>query len=250
MILACYLSSTSTSMVFSRRFARLLSPLRRLYSSQITPQQINALRAWSEQITTIERHLHEHISANKVLDLFCMLPTRKESIDKAYKTYQRGGGSPYSTPYTDAVPQASNGSSLLPTHSLAFFHAHAPETLLGSDQTETDFNPPAESGFTRRMWAGGKFRWGGGPGDLIIGRDACATARVVKVETKGFYMEKTEDGINTQSSASPMVFVHQNIDYRHTDSPQVLFSEERVHVYQPASEVKPRQDARPGAKLA
>ena len=110
------------------------------------------------------------------------------------------------------------------------------------DRTEMDFNPPEESGFVRRMWAGGKFTWGKERNALLVGQDACASARVAKVETKGFKLSSTA----TTTTAPPMVFVHQDIEYRHSDDPKVLFTEERVHVYLPVSKGKPRQTARTG----
>ena len=243
----------STSMVFSLPITLLRQRtslhLRRLYTTQPTVNQVNVLQRWAENITTIERHTHEYISPNKVLDLFCTLPTRSSKVEKAYRAYQRGGGSPASSAYAALFPLASKGATLLPSHSLAFFHAHSPESLLGGDQTEMDFNPPAESGFTRRMWAGGRFQWAKSrnhDGGLVVGRDACATARVTKVDAKGFELAGThmEGTPSAPTSTSPMVFVQQNIDYRHTNDPRILFSEERVHVYLPVHDGKPQQAQR------
>jgi hypothetical protein len=233
--------------------------LRRYYASQSTRARADALRKWAENVTKSERHTHEHISSNKVLDLFCTLPTRAKNIENTYRSYQKGAGSPSSSVFASSLPLTSNGATLLPSHSLAFFHTHAPEGLLAGDQTETDFGPPEESGFTRRMWAGGRFRWS--RDGLEVGRDACASARVVKVDAKRFSLSDSNSEVNETSheavkgvpaapaaSTAPMVFVHQNIDYRHVDDTRVLFSEERVHVYLPIGEKGGRNIARPGER--
>ncbi|THH12025.1 hypothetical protein EW145_g260 [Phellinidium pouzarii] len=88
---------------------------------------------------------------------------------------------------------------LRPVHSLAFFHARSPEAQLGVDQTDTHFCPPAP----------------------VHAPEAAARVRISKIEKKGF------------EKSTPMVFVHQNIDYEQALEDGPLINEERIHVYLP-----------------
>ncbi|KAL5532752.1 hypothetical protein ACEPAF_4526 [Sanghuangporus sanghuang] len=178
--------------------------LRRLYSSAtplVSSEQEKALDDWISKTHTATRQYDDDLSPSKVKDLYSMLPTRDHTDDSIFST----------------------GKPLAPLHTLVFFHPRSREDQLGEDQTDRDFCPPAP--FTRRMWAGGAFRFPGphGSGEALrIGQNASARVKIGKIEKKGF-----ENG-------TPMVFVHQNISYIHQDSrPEALVSEERIHVYLP-----------------
>ncbi|KAL5511250.1 hypothetical protein ACEPAH_4465 [Sanghuangporus vaninii] len=178
---------------------------RRLYSSRsplVSSEQEKALDDWISETLTATRQYDDDLSPSKVKDLYSMLPTRDHTDDSIFST----------------------GKPLAPLHTLVFFHPRPREDQLGEDQTDRDFCPPAP--FTRRMWAGGAFRFPGphANGEVLrIGQNASARVKIKKIEKKGF-----EEG-------TPMVFVHQNINYRHRDSrdPETLVSEERIHVYLP-----------------
>ena len=130
-----------------------------------------------------------------------------------------------------------------PTHALIFFYPRTPEALLGPDQTDTLFGPPAP--FGRRMWAGGRFFWSkegerikGSHVDnlLTMGSRAEARARIVGVEKKGF------------EKGAPMVFVRQRITYRSAGETRALYEEERTHVYLPVDARADRRIARKGKR--
>ena len=69
--------------------------------------------------------------------------------------------------------------TLLPAcYHLAYFAPSQVEEELGSDGTDTTFNPP--SPFTRRMWAGGELEWIAEEGkELCVGQEVRETTRLV-----------------------------------------------------------------------
>ncbi|KAL5529613.1 hypothetical protein ACEPAG_5598 [Sanghuangporus baumii] len=178
---------------------------RRLYSSQpplVSSEQEKALDDWISETLGTARQYDDDLSPSKVKDLYSMLPTRDHTDESIF----------------------SSGNPLAALHTLVFFHPRSREDQLGEDQTDRDFCPPAP--FTRRMWAGGAFRFPGphGSGEALrIGQNASARVKIGKIEKRGF------------EKGTPMVFVHQNIDYRHQDArdSEALVSEERIHVYLP-----------------
>lgn len=179
---------------------------RRLFS-QLSAKDAEALDTWIAHITTVERQTEDFCSQSKIRDLYCTLPTRATPASQK-----------------DLAPTATedktlgHGQPLHYGHSLAFFHPHTAEKDLRADGTDVDFCPPEP--FTRRMWAGGAFRWH--DTGLRIGHSAVAHARVTSVEKKGF------------DKGTPMVFVRQKILYRHHDMlGGDLFTEDRTHVYLP-----------------
>ncbi len=76
----------------------------------------------------------------------------------------------------DSLP--AHGTSLPPCYHLAYFTPAQVEEQLGSDGTDTSFNPPRP--FTRRMWAGGEVEWMAGVGKgLCVGQEVRETTRLV-----------------------------------------------------------------------
>ncbi|KAL5489912.1 hypothetical protein ACEPAI_4744 [Sanghuangporus weigelae] len=178
--------------------------IRRLSSTTplVTSEQEKALDDWISKTLITTRQYDDDLSPSKVKDLYSILPTRDHTDDSIF----------------------SSGKPLAPLHTLIFFHPRSREDQLGEDQTDREFCPPAP--FTRRMWAGGAFRFPGPHGSggaLRIGQNASALVKIGKIEKKGF------------EKGTPMVFVHQNISYGHRDTrdPETLVSEERIHVYLP-----------------
>ncbi|KAH8116973.1 hypothetical protein DFH11DRAFT_1505841 [Phellopilus nigrolimitatus] len=186
------------------RPARAGHKLGRFYSSPVSAEQEAALDHWIQQAHTAQHLYHDGLSSSKVADLYCTLPTR------------------------DAAHAPPDYEPLQPLHSLVFFHARTPEAQLGVDQTDTDFCPPPP--FTRRMWAGGAFRFPP-TRSLCIGPAATAAVSIAKIEKKGF-----EQG-------TPMVFVHQKIDYRQYEA-RPRMSEDRIHVYLPREARADRRETR------
>ncbi|EJD02294.1 uncharacterized protein FOMMEDRAFT_21048 [Fomitiporia mediterranea MF3/22] len=173
------------------------------YSSIISPAQESPLNTWITQTLPVTKEHNDFLSASKLADLFCTLPTRS---------------------HTSQTRAFAPGASLSPLHTLVFFYPRSTEDQLGTDKTDREFCPPEP--FTRRMWAGGTFRFthnrtDGSSNGLQVGREATARVKIPKVEKKGF------------EKGSPMVFVHQNIDYAHKGEEEPLVSEERIHVYLP-----------------
>ena len=81
---------------------------------------------------------------------------------------------PYEIPYAkDTVPQG---------HHLVYFLTGAvPESRLGSDGTETTYNPGPP--FSRRMWAGGRIEWPKEV-DLLPGKRTKEIMKLDKIESK------------------------------------------------------------------
>lgn len=73
-------------------------------------------------------------------------------------------------------------TALPPGYHLAYFTPSQCEDQLGSDGTDTTFNPPRP--FTRRMWAGGELRWTGRENLLEVGDEVTETTRLVSAEGK------------------------------------------------------------------
>ena len=78
------------------------------------------------------------------------------------------------------------------------------------------------------MWAGGSFKFSSDPGaTLRAGSPATAHFSVSRVEKKGM---SSRDG-DRDNNETPMVFVHQKIEYEQDN--RVAVEEERIHVYLP-----------------
>lgn len=214
---------------------------RRSYSSNSSEETLNA---WIEHVQTLERVYDDGISIGKIKDLYCMLPTRSDPPPPGTTsiTSSRPKNIVAIPPTRVVHPTPANNAPLDPVHALIFFYPRTPEALLGSDQTDTLFGPPAP--FGRRMWAGGRFFWPKGAENankerlLRMGRKALAKSRVVGVEKKGF------------DRGAPMLFVHQRIAYNHADEGEgegpLLYEEERTHVYLPSNARADRRVARKG----
>lgn len=76
------------------------------------------------------------------------------------------------------------------------------------------------------MWAGGSFRFAP-DASLRVGAPATAHFKVAQVEKKGFKTEQSD----VNKKGSPMVFVHQKIEYEQNQ--RIALEEERIHVYLP-----------------
>lgn len=140
--------------------------------------------------------LTDGLSTEHLSDLFITLPTR-DGTRVSYK-----------------MPKV--GTPLPGGHHLAFFHARKAEQHLRADGTDEEISPPPP--FTKRMWAGGRMTWNAN-NPLLVGRNATGTARVAKVEKKGF-----EQG-------RPMIFVTQRIEFSQVGQSIASIIEERDHVY-------------------
>jgi hypothetical protein len=167
----------------------------RLYSSTVSPPNIEALDRWIA--TKKSLLLHDALVPNHLADLYVTLPTRDGTK-----------GEPF--------PHPSSGAKLGYGHHLVFFHPRNPESVLRSDGTDADFCPPEP--FTRRMWAGGSMKWSA---PLVIGDNVKSVATVSSVEKKGF------------EKGTPMVFVNQTIEYTKIGNTVAHIVEERSHVYLP-----------------
>lgn len=215
-------------------FAKHFNALCKRYEStefyQLSPQQASALDAWTKEVARSERLHEDCISAHKLEDLYCTLPTQASLAATHYAMKQAGSVVDTSDVDAAAPGKVITGAPLHPLHSFIYFHARTPEARLGADQTDTDFCPPLP--FARRMWAGGAFRSltgtdaGAGAGarkgsGLRVGQLARANARVERVEVKGV------------KRGSPMVFVHQRVGYRSDLDEEDVLEEKRIHVYLP-----------------
>ncbi|TDL24774.1 hypothetical protein BD410DRAFT_785482 [Rickenella mellea] len=189
---------------------------RRPYSQQaVSNINLKALDEWITKGLNVERTLNDFIAISKLRDLYCTLPTRRLSPDlKEILAVDS---------CADNVMKLGYGQSLI------YFHSHSPEENLRTDGTETDFSPPAP--FSRRMWASGGFEWHGA--GLGVGKYARATAKVVKVDKKGF------------DKGAPMLFVHQDIVYKNVDGPKKgEITERRTHVFLPEGAVANKRSVR------
>lgn len=73
-------------------------------------------------------------------------------------------------------------TSLPAGYHLVYFTPSQLEDQLGTDGTDTTFNPPKP--FTRRMWAGGELRWTGKENLLRAGQSVTETSKLTSAEGK------------------------------------------------------------------